>query len=240
MPIGIGATNMVAPGTKLEYTIRFQNTGTDTAYTVRVIDTLDVNLDEASFTQGASSHPYTLNISGKGQAVLAFNFYNINLPDSTTNKLGSNGLVTFRVTIPSNTTLGTQIKNKAHIFFDYNSAIVTNETMHTVDNTIYTDLSRGSMVQVGQVISGINRGYNKSQVKIYPNPSAGIITVEIPESKNNSEMRIISITGVLQKSVKLINTSVQQVNLEGISQGMYLYEIWEEGERKAGGMLQVK
>ena len=43
-----------------------------------------------------------------------------------------------------------------------------------------------------------------------------------------------------EKSVKLNNTSAQQVNLEGISQGMYLYEIWEEGERKAGGMLQMK
>jgi uncharacterized repeat protein (TIGR01451 family) len=240
MPIGIGASNMVAPGTELEYTIRFQNTGNDTAYTVRVIDTLDVNLDAASFTQGASSHPYTLSISGKGQAVLAFNFYNINLPDITTDKLGSEGLVSFRITVPSNTVLGTQIKNKAHIFFDYNSAIITNETMHTIDNTVYSDLSRGSMVQVGQVISGVNKGYNKSSVKIYPNPSSGIITVELPASGNNSEIRIISLTGVIQKSVMLSNSAVQQVNLEGIPQGMYLYEIREEGERKAGGLLQVK
>jgi uncharacterized delta-60 repeat protein/uncharacterized repeat protein (TIGR01451 family) len=238
MPEGIGATNIIAPGTELEYTIRFQNTGTDTAYTVRVIDTLDIALDAGSFTEGASSHPYTLNISGKNQAVLAFNFYNINLPDKNVNEPGSNGLVSFRVKVPDTTSLGTVIKNKAHIFFDYNSAIITNATMHTVDVVVPSDLAKGSLVQVGQVTTGLSKKFSGS-VKIYPNPTQGIITVEIPEQGNNTEMRVVSVLGVVQKSVQL-NTTKQEVNLEGINQGMYLYEIWQEGERKAGGMLQVK
>jgi uncharacterized delta-60 repeat protein/uncharacterized repeat protein (TIGR01451 family) len=239
MPEGIGATNIVAPGTELEYTIRFQNTGTDTAYTVRVIDTLDIALEAGSFTQGASSHPYTLNISGKNQAVLAFNFYNINLPDSTTDKSGSNGLVSFRIAVPASTTLGTEIKNKAHIFFDYNSAIITNETMHTVEVSVPADLAKGSLVQVGQVITGLNKRFTGS-VKIYPNPTHGILTVEIPEQNNNSELRIISVLGVLQKSVRLNNATKQEVNLEGIKEGMYLYEILMDGERTSGGLLLVR
>jgi hypothetical protein len=54
------------------------------------------------------------------------------------------------------------------------------------------------MLQVGQVITGVNKSYNKSSINIYPNPSAGIVTVEIPERMNNSEIRIISMIGVNQ------------------------------------------
>jgi uncharacterized delta-60 repeat protein/uncharacterized repeat protein (TIGR01451 family) len=240
IPQGIGSTNKISPGEEIEYTIRFQNTGTATAFNVKVVDTLDVNLDISTFAQGSSSHPYTLNVSGKGQAVLSLNFYNINLPDSTTNKLASNGLVSFRITVPLNTMTGTQIKNKAYIFFDYNSPIITNETMHTVDATVYSDLSRGSAVQVGQtIVSGVNRKYNE-YVKIYPNPTAGIITMEMPESGTNMEMKVYSVIGVLHKSVTLNKSLIQQVNLESLNQGMYIYEIWQDGMRKAGGKLEVK
>jgi hypothetical protein len=60
----------------------------------------------------------------------------------------------------------------------------------------------------------------------------------MPEAGNNMEMRILSLVGSLQKSVTL-SSSVQQVNLEGLSEGMYLYEVWQNGERKAGGKLQI-
>jgi hypothetical protein len=149
-------------------------------------------------------------------------------------------LVSFRITVPSGTSSGTVIKNKAHIFFDYNSAIITNETMHTIDATVDSDLSRGSAVQVGQtIITGVSRKYNES-VKIYPNPTTGIITMEMPTYGSNMEMRVFSVIGVLHKSVSLNKSLIQQVNLEGMQQGMYIYEIWQDGMRKAGGKLEVR
>jgi uncharacterized delta-60 repeat protein/uncharacterized repeat protein (TIGR01451 family) len=237
-PSGIGASHNVTPGEEIEYVIHFQNTGTDTAYTVTVVDTLDARLDVASFTQGASSNPYTLGISGKGQAVLTFRFNNINLPDSTTNNLASSGLVSYRMTVPSSAAIGTVIKNKAYIFFDYNAPVITNETMHTVDTITYKDLSKGSAVQVGSVVTGLTGKKFIQAAKIYPNPSAGIITVEMPETGNNSELRIMSLVGALQKSVPL-SSAIQEVSLDGLNQGMYIYEVWQNGERKAGGKLQV-
>ncbi|HEY8402551.1 MAG TPA: T9SS type A sorting domain-containing protein [Cytophagaceae bacterium] len=239
LPKGIGSDRKISPGEEIEYTIRFQNTGTDTAYTVKIVDTLDVNLDVASFTQGTSSHPYKLDISGKGKAVLTFNFYNINLPDSTTNNEKSNGLVSFRIKVPESTPLGTVIKNQAHIFFDYNSAIITNETMHTVDNTIETDFARGSEVQVGNVITGTNN-YSYTSVKVYPNPTEGNLTIELPESGYSRELRVFSIIGVLEKTIKLNGSTMQQVNLGDLNEGMYLYEIREEGQRKAGGLVEIR
>jgi uncharacterized delta-60 repeat protein/uncharacterized repeat protein (TIGR01451 family) len=237
-PTGIGAAHNLAPGEEIEYVIHFQNTGTATAYTVTVVDTLDAGLDVASFTQGASSSPYTLSISGKGEAVLTFRFDNINLPDSTTNNLASSGLVSYRMTVPSSAAIGTVIKNKAYIFFDYNAPVITNETMHTVDTITYKDLSKGSAVQIGSVVTGLTGKKIIQAAKIYPNPTTGIITVEMPETGSNSELRIMSLVGVQQKSVPL-SSAIQQVSLEGLSQGMYLYEVWQNEERKAGGKLQI-
>jgi fimbrial isopeptide formation D2 family protein len=239
-PKGLGLTHQVAPGTELDYTIRFQNTGTATAYTVIIVDTLDTDLDVTSLKQGVSSHPYTLTITGKGQAVLTFTFDNINLPDSTSDKLGSNGLVSFKITIPANISLGTVIDNKAYIYFDYNDPIITNNTMHTVGITIPENLSKGSNVQVGNITTGLLYSQYTNVVNVYPNPSEGMITVELAEVSSNMELRITSIVGALQKTIKLNNMSKQEVNLEGIQQGMYLYEVWQNGERKAVGKLQIR
>ncbi|MFN3402440.1 MAG: T9SS type A sorting domain-containing protein [Cytophagaceae bacterium] len=233
-PEGIGANRKIVPGQELEYIIRFQNTGTDTAYTVRIVDTLDIALDPGSFIQGGSSHNYKLDISGKGKAVLTFNHYNINLPDSARNQIGSNGFVSFRITVPESTPLGTIISNKAYIYFDYNSPIITNETMHTVDNTVETDFIRGLLVQEGVVTSTLNT-YAKS-VRLYPNPAKSRITVELPETGDPTEFRLITIAGRLVKTVQLTSER-QEVNLEGLEEGMYMYEVWESGERKAGGKI---
>jgi hypothetical protein len=151
--------------------------------------------------------------------------------------LASNGLVSFRIKVPSNTPIGTVIKNKAHIFFDYNSVVIINETMHTIDATVESDFTRGNLVQV---TTGLNYKKYTQSAKIYPNPTAGLINVEFPEYGSNMEMRLYSVVGVLHKSVPLATSLSQQVNLEGMQQGMYLYEIWQDGVRKAGGKLQVR
>ncbi len=238
IPIGTGLNHSVLPGQELEYTIRFQNTGTDTAYTIRVVDTIDVALDVSSFTQGLSSHDYTFDVSGKNKAVLSFNFYGINLPDSTTNQFESNGLVSFRIKIPSNTSIGSTIRNKAYIYFDYNSPIETNETFHNIDNIIISDLTKGDLVTVGVTTSNLS---NKlvSNVKVYPNPTSGIITIETSKNIQNKELRIISVLGIIEKSIQLNNSTQQEVILD-IQQGLYLYQLLQNGELVSGGKLQIQ
>src|SRR5581483_7455742 len=71
----------VNAGDWLNYTINFQNTGTDTALTVTVLDTLDSSLDPATFQLTGYSNPVQWRISEDGN--VAFNFYNILLPDSS-------------------------------------------------------------------------------------------------------------------------------------------------------------
>jgi hypothetical protein len=110
-PLGYGAAHYILPGTDLEYLIRFQNTGTDTAFTVVIRDTLSAWLN-----------PETLE----------WRFENILLPDSSTNFAASNGFVAFRISMRDNTPLETDILNNAAIYFDFNEPVITNATQHRV------------------------------------------------------------------------------------------------------------
>jgi uncharacterized repeat protein (TIGR01451 family) len=116
----------ILPNEELEYLIRFQNTGNDTAFNIVIVDTLTTYLDASSVLPGVSSHPYSFELD-KGH-ILRFSFRNILLPDSNTNEVASHGFVKFRVHQNPNNVLGNEIKNSAAIFFDYNAPIITNET----------------------------------------------------------------------------------------------------------------
>jgi uncharacterized repeat protein (TIGR01451 family) len=107
----------------LDYTIRFQNTGTDTAFNVVITDMLSATLDMTSFEQGASSH--TVEVVFKQDRVVEWTFANVLLPDSNVNEPGSHGLVQFRIKPVSNIIAGTPITNIANIFFDFNPPVIT-------------------------------------------------------------------------------------------------------------------
>lgn len=116
----------------MEYAIRFQNVGTDTAYNVVIRDTLDdVHLDVTSLRGFNSSHD--MQVQYEGTNVLIFNFENIMLVDSMTNEEASSGWVTFNINRHPDLPIGTEIKNEAAIYFDYNEPIYTNEIVNIID-----------------------------------------------------------------------------------------------------------
>jgi uncharacterized repeat protein (TIGR01451 family) len=142
-PAGTTLDHYTPTGSELKYTIRFQNTGTDTAYTVTILDTLSDKLDIASLQLGAASHKYSFNVSGKGKPVLKWTFNNINLPDSTRDQPGSNGFVQFSIKPKAGLAEKARIENFADIIFDYNDPVRTNTTTNVlydlppiVDNSI--------------------------------------------------------------------------------------------------------
>ncbi len=115
----------VAARLPLDYTIRFQNMGTDTAFTVVITDTLDFRkLDLTTLELVAESHRCTWSLSGRG--TLTLRFLNIGLPHRSRNELGSQGFVRFRVRPRASLVLGDLVQNKADIFFDFNAPVRTN------------------------------------------------------------------------------------------------------------------
>lgn len=119
-----GGANPVYPGEELAYTIRFQNTGTDTAFTVFLQDRLAPELDWATLRPLAASHVFTSMLDENG--LLTFRFDNIQLPDSGANWAASQGFVTFLIRLRAGLPLNTTIENKADIFFDFNPPVQTN------------------------------------------------------------------------------------------------------------------
>lgn len=130
LPEGIGTAHYTLMDEALTYTIRFQNTGNDTAFTVVVRDTLADDVDANSFELISSSHLVATTRYNNG--LVTFTFNNINLPDSSTNQIGSNGYVSYRVKVKTGLANNTPINNTAYIYFDQNDAIVTNTTLNTM------------------------------------------------------------------------------------------------------------
>ena len=129
-PIGYGPNHYIRPGTEIEYLIRFQNTGTDTAFAVVIRDTLSPWLDPLTVHAGVSSHPYRFELAGEG--TLIFDFQNILLPDSNVNEPESHGFVRFSIRTRTDMPLETDIPNAAAIYFDFNDPVITNTTMHRI------------------------------------------------------------------------------------------------------------
>lgn len=134
-PKGVGATGAISVTTdSLTYTIRFQNTGTASAINIIVKDTIDTDLDIATFSMISSSHPYSVSL--KNPNIITWTFNNINLPDSNSNSPASNGYIKYNIKLKPGLAQGTQLTNTAHIYFDFNPAVLTNEVLNTIDDVV--------------------------------------------------------------------------------------------------------
>lgn len=127
----------ILPNTDIKYQIRFQNTGTDTAFNIVVVDTISNKLNVNTLRLGASSHPCTMQLLG--DHVVKFVFNNIQLPDSNINEAASHGFVNFFIAQQTDLPLQTTIENRADIFFDYNDPVGTNRHKFIVNNTTETN-----------------------------------------------------------------------------------------------------
>ena len=128
---GIGLPGHIEMGvTSIDYTVRFQNTGNDTAMVVVIRDQLDSQLDWNSFQPLAFSDPVEIYIDENGLAT--FTFDNIMLPDSNVNEIASHGFAKYRIKLISGLPAGTVIQNSAEIYFDLNPPVLTNSKYHTL------------------------------------------------------------------------------------------------------------
>ena len=203
-PTGFTSQNYIQPNQDLEYLIRFQNTGNDTAFTVIIRDTLELDLNIFTVTSAVSSHPYTFKMYGP--RVLEWTFNNILLPDSTTDLEGSNGFVIFQVDQVPDLEPGTVIENDADIYFDFNDPITTNTTIHRIFE---------GFVEVADPPTVTLENITTNQIlNLYPNPTTNLITIQ-SESVLNNKFKIYD-----QQGREVMNGKLTGKNTE-VSLGNY-------------------
>lgn len=220
-PSGVTDNNYFEGNRELTYQINFQNTGTDTAFTVVVVDTISAEHDILTFERGASSHPCELEVYDEG--ILVWTFNNILLPDSTTNEIESHGFVTYTI-MPvemSAEDYGTEITNNAAIYFDNNPPIITDATRLTYWNLplIYTDIFSGSDM--------------KLSLDIFPNPTSQ--TFSISTENNKSDVKIFDMNGKLEKTVS--DYSGEQIDVSDICKGLYFVKLSNENGISVGKLI---
>lgn len=142
-PKGATDGHFIRPDTRIEYQIRFQNTGTAPALTVVIRDTLSDFLIPETLRPGASSHPFSFSLEDERVAV--FTFENINLPDQSAGFEASTGFVKFSIAQTQNNQPGTQIRNTAAIYFDNNTPVITNQTEHNIPYPVQSRLFEQSI-----------------------------------------------------------------------------------------------
>ncbi len=189
-----------------EYIIRFQNTGNDTAFTVKIlnpIDTSKLNLSTIEFVN--ASHPVNLNWINY-QRNMEFKFENILLPDSNTNEPLSHGFVRYRIQPKTNLSAGDSITNFAAIYFDFNEPVITNTAKTII------------ILPTGIPSATAKQG----KLFVYPNPAENSINISGIQLENGkAQLRLTDIYGKLIFE-KAINSTTTTVETTTLSSGIYL------------------
>lgn len=225
-PTGTGDDHNIRPGQTIDYLIRFQNTGTDTAFTVEIHDTLSAFLDPSNIRPGASSHPYTWNLSGQG--VISFTFNNIMLPDSNVNEPRSHGFVQFSITPYLDVPLGSVIENSAAIYFDFNEPVITNTTWHTIQKSPLTSSLQPEPTTVSTGLA------------VWPNPFSERTNIHVEKkTSGNLLLKIYDSRGTLVGQKTAFGPDIE-LHAKNLPTGLYWAEVRDSQGKLVGNGKLVK
>ena len=205
----------------LNYTIRFENTGTASAIDVRVNDVLDSRLDENSIKMESASHNYVMDRIGNN---INWKFENIQLPATVANPTASKGYIQFKIKPKPGYAVGDIIPNTASIYFDYNPAIIT--------NTFHTEF-------VAQL--AVNE-FENGNFMFYPNPTSDFVTISLKDTSNAiASIAVYDVIGKLILTVKPRESiATETLDLSSVHPGIYFVEVQTNTNLKVVKKLLVK
>jgi uncharacterized repeat protein (TIGR01451 family) len=201
------------------YTIHFQNTGSAPAFNIRLLDTLDANLDLETFQVINYSHFNKVNVVGNQLNVY---FPNIMLADSTSDVEGSKGFVQYRIKPKANLALGTQIKNTAYIYFDFNAPIVTNTTINEYVEKV-----------------SISEKEN-SNIFVFPNPFSTSTTIAFKNSLTDADIKLYNVYGQEVRLIADFSGDKLKIERENLANGIYYLKVGNDNRASETVKLILK
>ncbi|MEO1626152.1 MAG: hypothetical protein AAFV25_13425, partial [Bacteroidota bacterium] len=209
------------------YTIRFENTGNDTAFRVEIRDVIDTSLNLASFQFIQASHPLTQYEINDGRQV-TFTFEDIDLLATVEDSTRSMGYVQFRIVPNPGLAERTRIENTAAIFFDFNPPIITN----TVVNTMVSELPMTTSVREPSVLSDI---------ALFPNPYRQEVYLQASKPYSSLRIKVFDLQGKLHwESQMALGGTPHPLSLPEQSPGVLMIQLLDEtsGESKVFKLIQ--
>lgn len=189
----------------LHYIIRFQNTGTAPAISVKISNVLDANLNWKTMQLVKTSHPSTVEIIDGNR--INFYFEQINLPDSTTNEPESHGYIIYKIKPIDDIEVGDIVFNEADIFFDFNLPINTNTVATTYVDVLNT------------------KEFSNNDLKLYPVPAKNKIFIE--NAQPIKKVKVYNAIGQLCMEKNDIK-GVGQLDISSLSKGVYILRLIDE------------
>ncbi len=206
--------NYIEAGTELEYLIRFQNTGSDTAFTVRIEDQLSDQFEVTSVRPILASHDYKMSIE-EGQ--IEFLFEDILLVDSFKNEPESHGFVKFAVTLKDDLAPSEEIFNSAAIYFDANDPIITNNFKYTIFPIDFVE------------------EIELKSLAVFPNPANEMIQLST-DMLGDKKVTILNVDGRVTNVTTMFEGDKANVDISRLIPGIYFIQI----ENEVGEKSEVK
>lgn len=185
-------------GDYIHYLIRFENLGTADAINVVIKDEINTSkFDINTLIPIESSHNFYTKISDN---LVEFIFEEINLPFQENL---NTGYILFKIKTLESLEAGDEFNNKANIFFDYNQPIVTNNYTTLIEENLST-----------------NEELQNSSVKIYPNPTKGLLNIVSDDAI--SKIEVFDMKGRL---ILVYNNSGIK-DISSLSNGVYIFKAY--------------
>ncbi len=228
-PTGLGSMGLITHSDSvLQYMVHFQNTGTYPAQNVVVTDTLDPNLDWTSLSPIYASANCKVDMDENGH--VTFTFKNIYLPPSSSEPITSGGFFVYSIKLKPALPIGTQIRNSASIYFDFNAPVKTESTLNTICS--FPDFVNNVTVTTAKTFS------------IYPNPADNTCSVALNNDASGAALlSIVDVAGrvIMNKDITLTKGSQHiGLDLNTFAPGVYFVTLHGPGNPQTQKLVILK
>lgn len=227
--------SIIIPKTDIEYTIFFAPPANDTFERVVIRDTLPNLLDFNSLEMGAASHPYDFVLYQDGILKITFDSIRI-FSDGGAGEADAalkRGYVSFRLSQKPNTTRGAVIRNRAAVYFDYETPIFSEVVTHVVgcDNFLSEDCLLTSTRNLPRA-TGV-------ELYLSPNPATERTTVRLEgwtTIDTEFTFRLFSASGQTVHEQRFRGDQMEFLR-QKLASGSYFYEVTGGGYLIGSGSL---